>query len=328
MSPKEIQRTFLDKVKSSLPQHVSFVDELAELLNTSNDNAYRRLRGDTILGIDEICNHFKVSFNNFTEKDQAAVSFRYFKLGNNEDQFKLWLEAMVKDVKQIKSVLGSRILYAADDVPIWHHFTDDNLTAFKIFYWLKSIVNVPRLVGLKYNKNHIDSSYIDLAKQMLDNYNEVNSTEIWTEDTLNSTLKQVEYYWESGFFESKEDALVICDAIEKSMRILMAKCENELKLLSNTGASNKNFQMYHSEIMIGNNSILVYIGESKIAYLSNNTFNMISTSTPSFVEENENWIYNLTKKSILISGVSEKQRNQFFNVMFQKLDTLRKKLNA
>jgi hypothetical protein len=330
MNPKDIQLAFLNKVKASLPQHVSFAEELSELLNTSTDSAYRRLRGDTLLGIDEIakiCSHFKVSFDNQENDNHSSVSFKYFKLGNDEKQFKKWLTAMVNDVKQIKSVKGSRILYAADDVPIWHHFFDEQLTAFKIFYWLKSIVNAPKFSALKFDISHIDKDYIELAQQLLLNYNEVQSTEIWSEDTLNSTLKQVEYYWESGFFETKEVALNICDAIERSIKVLQTKCENESKMISTKEGNFKNFQMYHSEIMIGNNSILVYIGESKISYLSNNTFNMISTSTPAFVEENEAWIYNLTKKSILISGVSEKQRNQFFKIMFQKIDALRIKLN-
>lgn len=329
MNPKEIQLTFLNKVKASLPQHISFVEELSELLNTSTDSAYRRLRGDTLLGIDEIakiCGHFKVSFNNQEHDDHATVQFNYFKLGNSEEQFKKWLTAMLSDVKQIKSVQGSRILYAADDVPIWHHFHDEQLTSFKIFYWLKSIVNAPRFTALKYHQSHIDSSYIELAKQMLLNYNQVQSTEIWSEDTLNSTLKQVEYYWESGFFESQSIALEICDAIERTIEVLMTKCENESKLDSSSGEIVKNFQMYQSEIMIGNNSILVYMGETKVSYLSNNTFNMIHTMSPAFVEENESWIYNLTKKSILISGVSEKHRNKFFNIMFQKIEALRKKL--
>jgi hypothetical protein len=35
--------------------------------------------------------------------------------------------------------------------------------------------------------------------------------QIWTEDTINSNLKQIEYFYESGFFNSKKDALHLCD---------------------------------------------------------------------------------------------------------------------
>ena len=80
---KDIQKAFLTRVKSVLPSNVSFVDELAELLNTSNDSAYRRLRAETLLSIDEIaliCAHFKVPFETQTQSDTDLATFNFFKL--------------------------------------------------------------------------------------------------------------------------------------------------------------------------------------------------------------------------------------------------------
>ena len=101
---KEIQKAFLARVKSVLPANVSFVDELAELLNTSNDSAYRRLRAETFLSIDEIaliCAHFKVPFETQTQTNSNNVSFNYFKLEGKEENFKHWLVTMRDNVKRI-----------------------------------------------------------------------------------------------------------------------------------------------------------------------------------------------------------------------------------
>lgn len=319
---KEIQQAFLARVKSTLPQHVSFVNELSELLNTSNDSAYRRLRGETLLGIDEIaiiCQHFKVPFETQTQNETATVSFNYFKLDGKETNFKHWLNTMTLNVKQIAATPQGNILYAADDIPIWHHFNDEVLTAFKLFYWLKNIVNDPQYAGKKYNSNLVDSELLHMAKEMLISYNQCQSTEIWSEDTINSTIKQVEYFWESGYFESKEQALTICDCLLTEIEQLKLKAEAGSKTLN----ENQNFKLFMSEIMIGNNSIIVDLNGNKSAYLSNNTFNMMSTTTPDFVAENEKWVDNLLRKSIQISAVSEKQRNRFFNVMFDKVKQLK-----
>ncbi len=319
---KQIQQAFLARVKSTLPQHVSFVNELSELLNTSNDSAYRRLRGETLLGIDEIaiiCQHFKVPFETQTQSETATVSFNYFKLDGKEINFKHWLNTMSLNVKQIAATPQSNVLYAADDIPIWHHFNDEELAAFKIFYWLKNIVNDPQYAGKKYNSNLVDPELLQMAKEMLIAYNQCQSTEIWSEDTINSTLKQVEYFWESGYFESKEQALMICDSLLTEIEQLKLKAETGSKLLNET----QNFRLFMSEIMIGNNSIIVDLNGNKAAYLSNNTFNMMSTTTPDFVAENEKWVDNLLRKSIQISAVSEKQRNRFFNVMFDKVKQLK-----
>lgn len=320
---KEIQRTFLDRVKASLPAHQSLVDELTDLLGTSTDSSYRRIRGETFLTIDEItaiCAHFKVPFETSSKTGAESVMFNYLKLEGKAENFEKWLYGLCADVKQIASIKDSSILYAADDVSVWNHFFDDELTAFKIFYWLKCIVNDPRYADLTFDPSLIDRKMIEAGKELLTHYNTIESTEVWTEDTLNSTLKQVEYFWESGFFKRKEDALHICDLIQKEMDIIRHHAEQESKT---PGTGNSNFKMYRSEVMIGNNSILVNIGGSKIAYISNNTFNMISTTTPDFVEENERWLKNLIRKSVLISGVAEKQRNQFFKILKDKIDRLR-----
>ncbi|MFN7312276.1 MAG: hypothetical protein ACK5UI_02235, partial [Bacteroidota bacterium] len=248
-----------------------------------------------------------------------AVSFNYYKLDGKAENFKKWLYKMGDDVKRIQSVSGSSILYAADDVPIWHHFFNETLTAFKVFYWLKSIVGDEFYVDKKFNTKWIDADLLQVCNELFQHYNSINGTEIWSDDTLNSTLKQVEYFWESGFFETKAQALEICDYITEEINLLQVKATRESKLESGEA----NFKLYYSEIMIGNNSILVNIGNTKIAYLSNNTFNMMSTTTPDFVAENERWLQNLIKKSILISGVSEKQRNKFFAVLHHKINKLK-----
>jgi hypothetical protein len=325
MQAKDIQLAFLDRVKSVLPRNLSLAEELSELLGTSIDSTYRRMRGDTLLSIDEIakiCGYFKVSLDSTASAVISnTVTFKYLSIGESEDNFKLWLSILLGDVIKISQSKDSNIIYAADDVPIWHHFYNDKLTAFKIFYWLKSIMNTPTYRDLKFNINHIHPNYLQQARELLAYYDKTNSTEIWSEDTLNSTLKQIEYFWESGFFESKEDAKEICDLVEESIRVLQRKCENGSKTKD---GKDKNFKFYHCEVMIGNNSILVFMDGQKLAYVSNNTFNMMSTSTPEFVCENERWLQNLSRKSILISGVSEKQRNQYFMVLYNKIEKLKK----
>src|SRR3954462_7641807 len=79
--------------------------------------------------------------------------------------------------------------------------------------------------------------------------------------------------------------------------------------------STPNYTLYNSELMIGNNCILVKAGGSRNTYISHNTFNAMVTTNADFCDETENWLKNLIKKSIPISGVSEKQRFRFFKMM-------------
>ncbi len=323
---KEIQLAFINRLKESIPAHTSLVDELAELLSTSNDSAYRRIRGETMLSIDEIakiCTHFKVAFETNSQTNTPSANFSYFRMEGKQENFKIWFMQLSQNVKQIGAASKSDILYSADDAPVWHHFYHDDLATFKIFYWLKSIINDPAYSDKQYDPTLVDPELIATARELLTSYDKINSVEVWNEDTLNATLKQVEYYWESGFFKTKADALHVCDLIQGEIDLIRLKAERETKLLDSKGLSNSNFKLYRSEVMIGNNSIVVNIGNNKIAYVSINSINMMSTTNPEFVDESERWLKNLIRKSILISGVSEKQRNQFFNILRSKIDHLR-----
>jgi len=318
---KQIQDNFLKRIKSALPPNVSFVDELADLLQISNDSAYRRLRGETPLNIQEIailCDKYKVSFDADMRPATGKVYFEYNALNSQEEQFHQYLLRMLADLKKIGSAPECNIVYAADDVPIFHHFVTEDITCFKIMYWLKSILNVPRFENEKFDPSLISPKMIETAKAILAAYNKVPSVEIWTEDTMNSTLKQVEYYWEAGFFKTKEDALLICDQFDNVVKSIQHKAERGKK--ADDGGP---YTLYKSEIMVGNNSIMAEIGQTKVAYLSHHTFNMMATLNTEFIEETDSWLKNLTKRSILISGVSEKQRNQFFKILYGKIEALR-----
>jgi len=327
---KKIQENFLNRVKSALPNNLSLVDELADLLEVSNDSAYRRLRCETPLNIDEIakiCLHFKVPFETDAQADSETVMFNFFKLYGKNENFQKWLETLLSNVKRVSIVKESNIFYAADDVPVWHHFINEEFACFKIFYWLKCILNHDDFVGKIFDPELIDKDLIKMAQELLLEYNKTNSTEIWTEDTLNSTLKQIEFFWESGFFKDKDQALRMCDHIEKVISVLKLKAEKSSKLIEKGEQVSENFKFYRSEVMIGSNSILVTLGANKIAFVSNNTFNFMTTSNIEYVNENEEWLKNLSRKSILISGVSEKQRNQFFKLLRDKIDHLRSTIN-
>lgn len=66
MDTNETQQLFFNHIHAKMPQHLSFVDEVAELLNISNDSVYRRIRGKKTIGLDEIqvlCNKYQVSLD-------------------------------------------------------------------------------------------------------------------------------------------------------------------------------------------------------------------------------------------------------------------------
>jgi hypothetical protein len=329
-SKESAQLIFFQQLKSVLPPSISMVDALADLLQLSNDSVYRRLRGETALSIEEIsaiCIHFKISFDSFIQSgNDGQVNFSYHQLNSGVNSFQDYLTSIKKDLEKLTQFPESQIIFAAEDVPVFHHFEQPLLAAFKIFYWNKSFLNNKELENQKFDSKLIPQDLIDLGKAVYEAYTKVPSIEIWSDDTVNSTIKQIEFYWESGVFKSKEDALAICAELNQMLLRISKQAELNTKLIKNGKASNEvqNYSLYHSDVMIGNNCILAKSGTSRASYISCFSFNSMLTRNQSFCNETEIWLKNLIRKSNLISGVAEKQRYRYF----KKIDELMRKLIA
>lgn len=324
MDKDSLQQTFLRKIKDLMPAHYSLADELAELLAMSVDSAYRRIRGETALSIDEIvkiCKHYRLSFDALSGLQTGSVLLNY-KMMNSKEDFRNYLLNLLDIVQKVKNSKNGQVIYMADDIPLTHHFHYKEQAAFKMFYWLQSILNEPSLLGKKFAPDLIDEELLNLAQQVGELYEQVPSIEIWTDDSANSTLKQIAYYWESGLFEDKKMAFRIVE----QMLEMFTKTQKQAEMESKTLTAHKNYQIYQSEIQVGNNCILVYFGDVRLALVRHQTINTLSTSNPNFCEETEVFLKNIMRKSILISGTAERQRYQFFQKIQQSANRLLDKM--
>lgn len=332
ISKDTAQHRFMEHLKSALPDHLSLVDELADLLQLSNDSAYRRIRCETALSIDELallCKHFKLSFDAFiSNNDTGFVTFSYHRLNSGKDSYKDYLLNVLSDLKKMLQFDKKQIIYAAEDVPLFYQFQHPALAAFKMFYWQKSIMTLPEFENKQFDMALLDTEFLAITEQILDCYLQIPSIEIWSVETVNSTLKQIEFYWESGIFKNKIDALDICKHLGTMFDTIRKQAETNTKKLVNDGLDTKNnYALYQSDIMIGTNCIMVETNGVKSSYMSFHTFNTMFTANAHFSQETDLWLNNLLKKSNLISGVAEKQRYQFFKQINDQLQKLKDKID-
>lgn len=332
MKESTVQIRFFKKIKDMLSPRISLVNEVSDLLGISNDSAYRRIRGETVLTMEELLallKHYKLSLDGLDSADDN-VSFTYKLIDNTDITFEKYLSAILEDMRRIERVAQKEIIYAAKDIPLFHHFRFPELAAFKIFFWMKSILNCPAYESEVFDILSLKSEEMDLGREILKAYTAIPATEIWTEETLNSTLRQVEYFWDSGFFKARKDALLVCDQLHEMLQHIKKQAELGYKYLLHPEASQEegNFRLYLSDVMIGNNNILVKLGETQVTYLTHNTLNYLITIDQGFCKETDGWIKNLMRKSTLLSGASEKQRNQFFRKAQDNIRALQGRIGA
>lgn len=326
MNNLHFQHLLLERIRGILSPSQSLAHELSDLLEISHDSAYRRIRGETHLSINEamkICNCFHFSLDSLALEHSNSVTFQYNFLENRKEHFKNYLYAINKDLNALQKADQKHIIYAAEDIPIFYHFAFPGLAAFKMFYWMKSVLNVREYETEKFSFDLLDDEIIEVGKQMLSSYRKINSVEIWTDGILNSILKQIDFYWAAGLFHAKKDALQLCDLLKEE--IIMFRKQADLGY-KNENADNTNYQLYISDIEIGNNTILATKNNHHATYITHHTFNFLVTYNSAFCNETRNWLNHLIQKSVLISGVSEKLRYIFFKDLLEKCDQIKNKI--
>jgi plasmid maintenance system antidote protein VapI len=324
MALENVQSSFLEQVKKKLPPNVSFADEIAEILKISRDSAYRRIRGETVLSLDEakvLCNQFGVSLDILLGISSEIVPFRHQVVNNTPETFEKWLRSILNNMETIVGFPAEKeIVFCAKDVPVFHYFEYPELSAFKMFFWMKSVLNYTGLQSEKFNPKLVSGEYITLGRKVWEAYNKIPSIELWSDETTNVTLKQIEFYHESGFFNSS-DANVLLDQYSKLLQSVREKAERGFKY------DQVPFKLYKNEILIADNNALFRMGNKKAVYVIHNITEILMTTNEAFCNQTEHFTNNLQNKSILISTTGEKERNKFFNQMNEKIETAKKRIS-
>lgn len=321
-SSTSIQDQFVEVLQKQIGVRKNLADELSETLGISKDSAYRRLRNETAFTIDEmavLCRKYQVSFDAFNSSAKNLVTFTYPRMYNQTDNINDYMQGLAANLRFVAENKGE-VIYAAEDVPVTRSLHNDILSRFKLFYWNKSVLSNPEYRGQKFSPGAIDGSLIALAQEINEHYNKISSTEIWTEDTLNSTLTQIQYFWRAGIFQEKEDALELLEAMKEMVELMSAQAEFGHKSGKYVEDEQKNFVLFNCEVLVGNNCVRLQTPGQVVSVISFNSFNTLTTTNPHFNDEINSWLVNLMKKSNQISDVSDIQRFQFFKKLFEQID--------
>ncbi|MGE5424061.1 MAG: hypothetical protein ACM3N9_01785 [Syntrophothermus sp.] len=324
-----IQSTVFRAIKDVLPAHLSLVHEVSELLKISYDSAYRRMRGEKELTIDElalICRHFSISADAVLNLPSDKIIFSSRAIGQDGFSLKQWLVSILEDIRVLHESQEKEIIYAAKDLPIFCFFEFPELAAFKFYFWQKSLLPSAQPPE-KLFSFEVDEEFLNLGKKALFIYNQIPSTELWNEGTILSILKQIEYCCISGFFQKKEDAIRLCEIIEQYIEHVRTQAELGFRFLY--GQDQKgvpgSFKLFHNEVLLTDNTIFVLAGGKKKTYHTYNIINLLISTDQGFCEQIYNSLNTLMQKSTLISGTGAKERNSFFNHLTEMIRVLKGK---
>lgn len=318
-----VQSSFLNQMRSRLPESISFADELAEVLSISRDSAYRRIRGETLLSLDEVkklCDHFRISLDHALSPSSEMVTFQVRSLNSENFSFEKWLQSIYENLHMVSQFSEKELIYHAKDLPIFHFFQYPLLSAFKMYFWLKTFAKDPRSANEKFHAAVIPQELLTLGQRIWDKYATIPSTEILSQEAFTATLRNIEFSHDCGFFKNREDAVRLCDDCQLLLTNLSNQAENGRKGADPLGAK---YDIYHNEILIGDNSILFKMGEKRVTFIVANNFDILATSQEFFCRQTEQHINNVISRSTLLSLNAQKERTKFFNKVSNHVEETR-----
>lgn len=321
MMPKEnIQSSFLNQVRSKLPPTISFADELAEVLSVSRDSAYRRIRGETLLSLDEVkklCDHFSISLDYALSPSSEIVTFQLRSRSSNQFSFQKWLQAIHDNLQMISQFTEKEVIFHAKDLPLFHFFQYPLLSAFKMYFWTNTFGmntnGIATPLPEKFHAGVIPNELMTLGKRIWETYASIPSVEILSPEALTTTLRNIEFAKDCGFFRDPADAVRLCEDCMTLLDNLTQQAGNGNKGNAPTFQDGGKYDVFRNELIIGDNSILFKMGEKRVSFLAANNFDIMITSQESFCQQAERHINNLISRSTQISNSAQKERVKFFN---------------
>lgn len=324
------QTRLFQEIKSKLPPSISLADAVAQTLGIGPDSAYRRIRGEKPLSMDELLElstHYKVSLDQLAGSGGDGFYFQGVFVDPASFRFDKYLQGVVNQLQLIGSMPQRHMYYLCKDIPVFYHFQYRDLAAFKYYFWMKAIVNHPDFIDRPFSFDDYSDELFALGTQVLDAYNHIPSTEMWNVESINSTLQQIDYYRYTNMFVNDHDLLRVYDALEQLVVHLEQNAGSGTKAgdAAKTGQSAA-FFLYHNEMFLGDNSILAATANGKMAFLVHSVINYIITRDLRFCEHLHANIQNLLKRCTLISTDNERERNDFFRQLYRKIDLCRQSL--
>ena len=316
------------RIEKDLPANHNLAHVISEFLEIGYAAAYSRIRGDKPISFEEtvkLCNYFNISVDSvvgITDKNHIHCRYTPLDLTDMTD-FLTFVQVASKNLEDTKLAPEGEIIMSAVDVPIFNILPYKELTSFKLFSWSKSIYNFMGDYETFVKESRNIESLNQIYENILNNYQLVPSTEIWTNSTIDTVLRLLNYHFEMRHFSDKKSLSFLCEQLLGLISTLQDWAKKGTK-----GEKGASFKFYVSETGLENQFVLFKSEKTSNCMVKLYTINGLGISDERFCSETERWLQRLIQRSILISVASEIERNKFFDTQKGKIEEFIEKIQS
>jgi hypothetical protein len=271
--------------------------------------------------IAKLATHFKISLDQLLYLQSDSFIFTGKLADTSENIFEKWMENTLQQFSYVATFKERHLYFLTKDIPFIYHFQIPELAAFKYFFWMKSILHYDTLRGKKFSVKDISEGHLQMGKKIVETYNKIPSTEIWNLESVNSTIRQIQFYAQANNFATPGDLSCIYEKLIELINHIESQAERGVKFfIGETPKSDvATYHLYNNELILGDNTVMTELDGKRVTFLNHSVLNYIATGNEKFNAQMYGAIQNLIKKSSYLSVVGEKERTRFFNRIRNKI---------
>jgi len=319
---REVQKNLFERVRASMANPGALPDELVGLLGISKDSAYRRLKGEKQLSIDElqlVARAYGFSLDDLMDLWSDCTVFQGDYVNSENFKMESYLQSMLYNLQRLDQFDKKELSYLSKDLPVFYYLMFPEVAAFKFFVWTKTQMQFEEMRERKFSFDILTRDLKELAFKVAEAYTRIPSTEILNADNILNDLRQLEYYKETGLFANPSDPELIYCRLHEMVDHMEGQASSGKKSVPG-GGRGSSYKLFVNDYYVGDNTLLAVAGDLRLVYLNHAAINFVFTSSPGFVDYNEEFMQNIIRRSSLISEVGERTRACFFHLIHERIN--------
>lgn len=310
------QELLLKEIRKQLSISTSLNDEIASILNISYDASHRRVSGKSKFSMDEtlhLASHFNISLDKLFLKNDKVIVEKTIEITSLKDMLS-YFKKSAERIEQLTVGEKPTLYYSAKDIPLFYFMDNTIISKFKAYVWL-TLLNSEQ-INVSFENFVVDESFMEHTQKLKKVYENAIVKEVWNDTTINSSLQQILYFYESGLLSFKSATALYLD-LKRILKLIKDK----------SNQPNSNFSIYYNELILLNNNMLIETNEKLTMFIP-------YTLLGYFITDNKESCHNvhqffnqqiINSKPLNQSGI--KDQNLFFNRANRKIDYYHEQLN-
>ena len=323
-----MQEYLFKQIRQLIPENKSLAEEIAAVLDIGYDAAYRRINQKTSLSLEEgvqLAKHYRISLNRLFEvgSQNTLLAERSPKIVSEAD-LESYFTRSIDNLTALTKVKSATVIYSAKDIPVFYTLKDSFITRYKIYVWLKIANKEMTRNKIAFDDfiKTIPESLLQAAFELGRMYNFINIVEFWNDNTINGTLEQIIYFFESQLL-SKELALEICNDLEDIIHHVEQQTIQQSIINSETNAS---YMLFKSDLLTMSNIMMVKTPQKNVFFVPYTVLEYLKIEHQDTCRTMEEFFEKQMTNSKLLVHSGEKDRTLFFNKMHGKINRLRDRI--